>query len=538
MHRALQIDEIVGMICVQISRAGPSDWSAGLPTEEYSSYCDDLARLARTCTAFLDPALDALWSFQGTLLYLLRTMPSDLWDIEVTPYGEDSDADCDDPENDIFLDISLKRTSRTSDWDRFSFYARRVRSFKDAHASEGTSVVYDTLAANFPSGTIFPKLQILDWSPLDGELFHHVHIFLCTRITRLELNLDLATDFAIFKTLLTTFTGLKNLNLCTGFDDVNIHSVTRDPLFRRFLCSMQDLETFVTPSLDSETLDHLSRLPRLRYLALMSDTPPRLPPRPNHLPCFPALSSFECESLEAAPNLLERTGKSLIEFRVSSSIRATSPTKKIYQQLCDALASSCTHTLLEEITVDKACDEQPINPTQLDLYAVSGDDLRILFCFRNLLYVSLAHCIAVDLDDTVALDMARAWPCIELLAFPCDTTHRIKPRMTLEGVYAFAQHCPLLEELSILFDATTVPTLKLTTEGKKQRRVSQEQLTFLNVAYSHIGTTEKEGWRVADFLLTIFPELETVTVMELNSSAGEQALAMHEAWIQLCEDFF
>jgi hypothetical protein len=91
MHRALQIAEMVEMICAQVAFDGPNDWWAGLPIQKYPRRRQDLSRLARTSTIFLSPALDALWSYQGTLLHLLRTMPNDLWDITETFYGEDED---------------------------------------------------------------------------------------------------------------------------------------------------------------------------------------------------------------------------------------------------------------------------------------------------------------------------------------------------------------------------------------------------------------------------------------------------------------
>lgn len=43
-----------------------------------------LSSLARTSTGFMNPALNALWKHQGTIVHLLRCMPEDLWDITVT----------------------------------------------------------------------------------------------------------------------------------------------------------------------------------------------------------------------------------------------------------------------------------------------------------------------------------------------------------------------------------------------------------------------------------------------------------------------
>ncbi|KAJ7624431.1 hypothetical protein FB45DRAFT_1030577 [Roridomyces roridus] len=300
---------------------------------------------------------------------------------------------------------------------------------------------------------------------------------------------------------------------------------------------LHDLERIIVPDLDLEAFDHLSRLPRLQYLWLMSPEPPRYPPSPKDLPCFPSLRIFECESMEAAPNLLERTGKSLVQFELSSRSWRVTPTKQMFRELYAALASSCTHTLLKNITIDKPW-RKPIEPTQLELYVLSGEDLKSLLCFQNLVHVSLAHSVAVDLDDAVTLDMARAWLRIEVLAFPSgESLHRITPRMTVEGVSAFAEHCPLLRRLSILFDATSVPKPKLTLWRKKHRRASQRKLTHLDVAYSAIGGNKKEWSRVADFLRSIFPALYRIEASKPDSSADHQVSAVYKAWMKVSAKF-
>ncbi|KAJ7616494.1 hypothetical protein FB45DRAFT_1105685 [Roridomyces roridus] len=432
-------------------------------------------------------------------------------------------------EENMTLTITIRRTARACDWDRFTFYARRVRSFKDAHVRRDISVVYDILASKFPNGAVFPRLETLDWFPIDSGLFHRVRVFLSPRLTRLHISLRWSGDFGIFDTLSAKCLALKNLHIGDGDSSMEIYP---------FICALQHLETLVVRCLDVKAFEHLSRLPRFRYLSIMFDTPGLLSSRSKDSPWFPALRALRCEFIDAAPNLLEQTGRSLVQLCVSSPScqwPPTTPTKRHIQELYAALASHCTHMLLEtlNVTKDRSCRAQLIDPAQLDLYVVSGDDLRKLFCLRNLVHVSLEHTI-VDLDDAVALEMAQAWPCIELLAFPCDSLHRITLRMTLEGVSAFAEHCPLVRHLFILFDATSVPKSKLAS-GKKQCRASQNKLTSLDVAYSLIGTKKKEWQRVAEFLRLIFPALDHVEAMKPDSSASGHVLAMHRSWMKVSD---
>ena len=64
MHRCLQIQELLSIIfqnvCIQ----------------------ETLARLARTCTDFRDPALNVLWHTQNTFLPLFKCLPRDAWVIK------------------------------------------------------------------------------------------------------------------------------------------------------------------------------------------------------------------------------------------------------------------------------------------------------------------------------------------------------------------------------------------------------------------------------------------------------------------------
>ncbi|KAJ7918810.1 hypothetical protein B0H13DRAFT_279747 [Mycena leptocephala] len=110
---------------------------------------------------------------------------------------------------------------------------------------------------------------------------------------------------------------------------------------------------------------------------------------------------------------------------------------------------------------------------------------------------------------------------------PPGPSYRMSPRITLDGVYAFAKHCPCLRELNMTFDATVVPKIKINaTNG-----VSQHHLSQLNVAYSHIGKSRP----VATFLSAIFPQLETIGTLyeelpEAMAAADPQVVASHKGW--------
>ena len=70
MHACLLINELV----VHIMGFLMEDV---LPSRAHGSR--DIARLARTCKSFMEPALDILWRTQGAVSPLVMCLPFDLW---------------------------------------------------------------------------------------------------------------------------------------------------------------------------------------------------------------------------------------------------------------------------------------------------------------------------------------------------------------------------------------------------------------------------------------------------------------------------
>jgi hypothetical protein len=99
MHRALKIVEVVEMICGQLDAQLDNPLSNRWYQHASRS---SLARLARTSTTFLDPALNVLWRHQGTLVHLLKCMPSDVWDIDIPETRDDED-------DVILIDVKIVR---------------------------------------------------------------------------------------------------------------------------------------------------------------------------------------------------------------------------------------------------------------------------------------------------------------------------------------------------------------------------------------------------------------------------------------------
>ncbi|KAF9452100.1 hypothetical protein P691DRAFT_831789 [Macrolepiota fuliginosa MF-IS2] len=99
MHPCLQVYDILEHICSELAS---------------SDSLDALAKLARTCTIFLDPALNALWDTIPTLEPLVRCLPQDAWAIRNGRYHSV---------------LTLTRPTTLQDWERCKFYTHRIRHF-------------------------------------------------------------------------------------------------------------------------------------------------------------------------------------------------------------------------------------------------------------------------------------------------------------------------------------------------------------------------------------------------------------------------
>lgn len=77
MHQCLQTLDLIVLIFTEIANE----------PRIFKSSRRDLARLARTCRAFHEVALDLLWEEQRGMLPLLRCMAPDLWDEERRSMG-------------------------------------------------------------------------------------------------------------------------------------------------------------------------------------------------------------------------------------------------------------------------------------------------------------------------------------------------------------------------------------------------------------------------------------------------------------------
>ncbi|KAJ6595404.1 hypothetical protein B0H10DRAFT_2232837 [Mycena sp. CBHHK59/15] len=158
----------------------------------------------------------------------------------------------------------------------------------------------------------------------------------------------------------------------------------------------------------------------------------------------------------------------------TSSIEADSlddePGSNEVRQLFAVLVAHSSHQSLEMIIIEGFGIQPTLNPV----------DLRTMFCFRNVTYLSLSF--EFHLGNTELLDIARAWP-IEELALAKHQYPAVAPRVMLQGLYVFAQHCPHLSFLGLALNTTALSQPSLAAV-----LVSQTALEKIKVFYSPITT--------------------------------------------------
>ncbi|KAJ7160572.1 hypothetical protein C8R43DRAFT_1124042 [Mycena crocata] len=370
---------------------------------------------------------------------------------------------------------------------------------------------------SLPGDCVFPSLEGLHWAPEPSDVFHHVRLFLAPRITDPTLRgLETDSHLSILSSLPVR---------CRFLTKVGVHIFrdTWDSVHEPvsiFVRRLVHLKSSSVAGLDQPGLAHLAQLPDLKELRLRCPLVGRTPEEIFTLPpdSFPVLEKMAMLS-------------SATEYVTELSADGTHS-----RQFYSALAKNISHSSLQSLSRHGVHRFPLVHATedQIQLYAIHADTIRPLFSFHNLELVVIAHPVGFDLDAAVICDLARSWPHLECLLLQARGYRSIQSRVTLEGIYHLAKHCPGLRSLEISFDATAVPKIKRQTNEKK--RVIQHSLHTLNVALSPI----RNPTRIANFLSAIFAELtEIETLHEELTYSGEfsddenaepDVLASQEVW--------
>ncbi|KAI5885873.1 uncharacterized protein SCHCODRAFT_02642694 [Schizophyllum commune H4-8] len=144
------------------------------------------------------------------------------------------------------------------------------------------------------------------------------------------------------------------------------------------------------------------------------------------------------------------------------------------------------------------------------------DDIQMLLSFTNLADVHIQFC-DVRLRDADIDCIARAWPRLRRMClYPSRMNLAERPVCTLNSLLSFAEHCPHLEELQVLVDATAIV---VPDKASIPFPRAHDALRALNVMHSPIAS----GKQVASFLTRFFPFLDPERLLSYSGNERMEA---------------
>lgn len=415
-------------------------------SSEHHSTCHkgDLARLARTCRAFMDPALDVLWRTQCTLGPLVKCLPGHLW----------TRGACDE--------INLIGKPTTNDWLSLRRYSFRIRVFEPSWPDpvRSSGVGDDTLSAIFSPDVfhaLFPALHTLNLEFLSNKIaLALLDRVLSPRLLQLRFRLPRHLDPHNLNELLESITDrapslrvLKIdayapapssvLHLELGFGQIP---------HLRTLCFPSTLYVSPRSLLKPRQMQHL----RVLSLTLTTDPVPALY-HPDQ-PVFPVLKCMKitAHTLDQCCDLLRITTSSQLgEVSMSYSSQAS---------------EAVMHTFLQEVGKAHGRSRNLHTLVLQHAFTISGPNLKpsvyspstfkpLLACHR-LRVLDIRDVGDLAIDDAFIANATLAWPRLEelrLRGLPWIDSHRT----TIASLRELIRGCSRLARLSMAIDARALP---------------------------------------------------------------------------------
>ncbi|KAF9076086.1 hypothetical protein BDP27DRAFT_1210936 [Rhodocollybia butyracea] len=206
-----------------------------------------LSRLARTCRAILEPALNVLWRDLDSFVPVIGLFPPTLLKKARKP------------------GLGLSRAPAKEDWEKIMSYGMRVRSVTFNETANSVSPAIFPMLQNLPREYILPNLQQLTWKVETAGALDHCSMFLSPMVESLQFELG-PTRFPTLNRILS--------DACNRLKLVNfslVSPVSLPDTFTVMLSSQKTLQkvTLVAPgALSSGVGRWVAFLPELKSLQL------------------------------------------------------------------------------------------------------------------------------------------------------------------------------------------------------------------------------------------------------------------------------
>lgn len=336
-----------------------------------------------------------------------------------------------------------------------------------------------------------PNLRSLSWYDKDEENFLYINLFLgAPQLTRIDLDFleDMPSRLSLLPKLKTLHPSIKEATIDYEDNSEEIEAISS------LICSWGSLETLTCGPLTVTAWAHLSKLPTLRWL---DATPPaidlsgiaspfatlrvlNLRCRHSALPCIALLSQMSSDCL-----------KNLTITPLPSFTSAN------FKEIFDSLCKNMRH--LQELSVAGG----RISVSHSEEFTIKGDTLKPLFSLPKLVKIHISSNCLFNLDDRTLVQMAHAWPSLKTLILGSDHGWRRRSKLTLKSLLIILAHCPDLQTLGIVIDATRIDSDPTTRPGGG---FSHTTLTDLQMGDSKVTN----AMLVGAFLSDIVPRVATI----------------------------
>ncbi|KAL6306990.1 hypothetical protein BKA93DRAFT_926914 [Sparassis latifolia] len=446
MHRCFLIPEIVSLIIDTGPPGSPQDTSS-------------LARLARTSRVFHNVSLDVLWYGQFGLANLIKCMPADLW-------TEDDGK------------LSFTRPLLASDWERFDYYAHRIRALTlsryekipspwiSPNVTVGSNV-FKALSLFRLSTPPLPNITQLGWS--GGSAFTYCIMFLGPKLNLLQVT---STRPITAPALASVLSHLRYLAA---------------PLQSIYL-NFQDWSNDY-----SKPLEQIADFPDLRTFSYTSGEPLSVE----------ILNSLKEFSLSTSSITVCVTVVSALSLRNIRSVSFDVLHAASVGQLLEVVHDHCSWESLESILIHTSFNARKGHPSD---EVVAQASLRSLYDFHKMKNLTIMTDSPLEMDNSDLQDMASSWPHLEELCLiynPLVTSWEQHSAITLQGLVPLVKQCPTLSVLSlpIAFTVGDGYTRLRPGGGHSNDRVTQ----------LHCGGRCTAGpAQIASFLSDLFPNLQEI----------------------------
>jgi len=494
MHRCLTIDEILTIIFQHA-------FIILKPEPKSREFRDrrTLARLARTCRYFLEPALNVLYYEINDLLWLIKCMPDDLWVVK----GKQ---------------LSFRRAIQPSDWDIFLRYAHRVRSLEfDRQCHDTTDVgVYEALS-NPPSPVVvFPRLLHLRCGESRKEAIPFLMHLLQPTVVHVDID-NLMSNPLTFNILPLLPDRCPRIKQIMAFRHFVFQKGDRAlETFSDVLRHLPELQTLRCAELPDASVLHLSQLPNLRILRMdlrlisldhieSVSGPVRFPVLQEVLLSSPSMS----HSLRFL-KFIRSASVDTINLNVDDETCASD-----YNAIFTEWASNPAYHNLSVIDIS----EMQVWRDYDEKHIIDIATLRPLFRLKRLTSLKLETLCTFDLDNAAINEIGLAWPLLETLDLSIrECGWEIPSKVTLPGLVPLLRNCPNLALLGVVIDATVLPVDMETTERLPGGGVRNNCLESLWLADSKITRPAL----VAAFLSAVAPNVEQIVSWNTPLLSGRE----------------